>query len=151
MKIKPRVYRTGEYRNGHPVIEGTWDYDDEFKRALEYGKKLVRELNLNQWDDQIRSSWVRMSLPWEKKEDDFILSFMNKFEGTGKRGDIIHCLAWIIDRTTTSISTRLTILKKDKCPCCGKQLIPGPGLQGISFRMLYQVSHSPGAARPQGF
>ena len=34
MKIKPRVYRTGEYRTGHPVIEGTWDYDDEFKRAL---------------------------------------------------------------------------------------------------------------------
>lgn len=120
MKIKPRVYRTGEYRNGHPVLKGTWDYDDEFKRALEYGRNLVHKLNLNQWDDQVRSSWVRMSLPWEKKEDDFILSFMNKFEGTGKRGDIIHCLAWIIDRTTTSISTRLNTLKKDKCTCCGR-------------------------------
>jgi len=100
--------------------DGFWNYDDDFKRALEYGKRLVRELNLNQWEGQVRSSWTRMSLPWEKKEDDFILSFMNKFEGTGRRGDIILCIAWVIDRTTTSISTRLNILKKDKCPCCGK-------------------------------
>jgi len=121
MKIDHHVWKTGEYySNGEAVVDGRWVYDDEFKRALKYGRNLVRKLNLNQWDDQVRSSWVRMSLPWEKKEDDFILSFMDKFEGTGKRGDIIHCLAWIIDRTTTSISTRLNTLKKTKCPCCGK-------------------------------
>lgn len=120
MKINYKVWRTGEYINGQPVVDGRWDYDDEFQRALSYGETLVRKANLNQWKDRVRSSWTRMSLPWEKKEDDLIVSFMDKFEGTGKRSDIIHCLAWIIDRTTTSISTRLTTLKKDKCPCCGK-------------------------------
>ena len=120
MKIEHKVWRTGEYINGQPVVDGRWDYDDEFQRALSYGETLVRKANLNQWKDRVRSSWTRMSLPWEKKEDDLIVSFMDKFEGTGKRSDIILCLAWIIDRTTTSISTRLTTLKKDKCPCCGK-------------------------------
>jgi len=120
MKIEHKVWRTGEYIDGQPVVDGCWDYDDEFQRALYYGETLVRKANLNQWKDRVRSSWTRMSLPWEKKEDDLILSFMDKFEGTGKRSDIIHCLAWIIDRTTTSISTRLNTLKKDKCPCCGK-------------------------------
>ena len=125
MEIKHKVWRTGEYINGQPVVDGCWDYDDEFKRALKHGKNLVREANLNQWDDRARprltwKTWTRMSLPWEKKEDDLILSFMDKFEGAGKRRDIILCLAWIIDRTTTSISTRLTTLKKDKCPCCEK-------------------------------
>ena len=125
MKIEHKVWRTGEYINGQPVVTGRWDYDDEFKRALKHGKNLVRKADLNQWDDRTRpwltrKSWTRMSLPWEKKEDDLIVSFMDKFEGTGKRSDIIHCLAWIIDRTTTSISTRLNTLKKDKCPCCGK-------------------------------
>jgi len=120
MEIKHKVWRTGEYINGQPVVNGCWDYDDGFKRALEYGKNLVRKANLNQWDDQTRSSWTRMSLPWEKKEDDLILSFMDKFEGAGKRSDIIHCLAWIIARTTTSINTRINTLTKAKCPCCGK-------------------------------
>ena len=120
MKIEHKVWRTGEYINGQPVVDGRWDYDDEFQRALSYGETLVRKANLNQWKDRVRSSWTRMSLPWEKKEDDLIVSFMDKFEGTGKRSDIIHCLAWIIDRTTTSISTRLTTLKKEKCPCCGR-------------------------------
>ena len=119
MKIEHKVWRTGEYIDGQPVVDGCWDYDDEFQRALYYGETLVRKANLNQWKDRVRSSWTRMSLPWEKEEDDLILSFMDKFEGTGKRSDIIHCLAWIIDRTTTSISTRLNTLKKDKCPCCG--------------------------------
>ena len=120
MKIEHKVWRTGEYINGQPVVDGCWDYDDEFQRALYYGETLVRKANLNQWKDRVRSSWTRMSLPWEKEEDDLILSFMDKFEGTGKRSDIIHCLAWIIDRTTTSISTRLNTLKKDKCTCCGR-------------------------------
>jgi len=121
MKIKLRTYKTGEYQNGVAVVDGHWEYDNEFKQALKYGRKLVRKLDLNQWEHRRAGwGWTRMSLPWEKKEDDFILSFMAKFEGTGKRSDIIHCLAWVIDRTTTSIATRLNTLKKDKCPCCGK-------------------------------
>ena len=120
MKIKHKVWRTGEYINGQPVVNSCWDYDDEFQRALYHGEISVRRANLNQWRDRVRSSWTRASLPWEKKEDDLILSFMDKFEGRGKRNDIILCLAWVIDRTTTSISTRLNTLKKDKCLCCGK-------------------------------
>ncbi len=103
-----------EYKNG------SWVYDNEFKHAWKHGINLVRSANLNQWENPSCHNWVRMSLPWEKKEDDLILSFMNKFEGAGKRRDIIHCLAWAISRTTTSISTRLNTLKKDKCHCCGK-------------------------------
>jgi len=99
---------------------GFWDYDDEFKHAWKHGINLVRSANLNQHPNPSCHNWVRMSLPWEKKEDDLILSFMDKFEGAGKRRDIIHCLAWAISRTTTSISTRLNTLKKDKCHCCGK-------------------------------
>jgi hypothetical protein len=99
---------------------GSWDYDDEFKHAWKHGINLVRSANLNQHPNPSCHNWVRMSLPWEKKEDDLILSFMDKFEGAGKRRDIIHCLAWAISRTTTSISTRLNTLKKDKCHCCGK-------------------------------
>ena len=104
------------------IYEGRWAYDDEFKRALAYGRKMVDKAKLNQWTraPYVDRYWNRMSLPWEKKEDDLILAFMDRFEGKGERGDIIHCLAWCIRRTTTSITTRLSTLKKAKCPCCGK-------------------------------
>lgn len=122
MKINYEVWKTGQYAwNGTPEVEGRWVYDNAFDRALKDGQKMVSRAKLNQWYGRAeRRSWRRMSLPWEKKEDDLILSFMAKYEGTGERGDVIHCLAWCIERTTTAISTRLNTLKKDKCPCCGK-------------------------------
>ena len=123
MKIDHQVWKTGEYySNGEAVVDGRWVYDDEFKRALKHGRDMVAKAGLNQWTRTrgVDRYWNRMSLPWEQNEDDLILSFMNKYEGTGKRGDVIHCLAWCIRRTTTSITTRLNKLKKDKCPCCGQ-------------------------------
>ena len=123
MKIDHHVWKTGEYySNGEAVVDGRWVYDDEFKRALKHGRDMVAKAKLNQWNHApyVDRFWNRMSLPWEEKEDNLILSFMDKYEGTGKRGDVIHCLAWCIRRTTTSITTRLNTLKKDKCTCCGK-------------------------------
>ena len=116
MKINYEVCKTGQYAGQY-----AWVYDNAFDRALKDGRKMVSRAKLNQWYGRFeRRSWRRMSLPWEKKEDDLILSFMAKYEGTGGRGDVIHCLAWCIERTTTSIATRINTLKKDKCPCCGK-------------------------------
>ena len=96
------------------TIESGWRYvyDEDYQRAQSYADDLVTAASLNQWhDNRGTRGWPRVSLPWERKEDNLLLRLLREFEGRGKKNVIELCIAQSLGRTPVSVRARINALR----------------------------------------